>query len=29
VERIVMAWLLTLPVTGLLGAGFVWLLRVL
>ena len=29
VERIVMAWLLTLPVTGLLGAGFVWLSRVL
>ena len=27
VERIVFAWVLTLPVTGLLGAAFVWLLR--
>jgi len=27
VERIVMAWLLTLPVTGLIGAGLVLLLR--
>lgn len=29
VERIVWAWVLTLPVTGLLGALFVWLFRVL
>ena len=29
VERIVMAWLLTLPVTGLLGALFVWLFKTL
>ncbi len=28
VERIVFAWMLTLPVTGLLGAGLVWLFRV-
>jgi PiT family inorganic phosphate transporter len=27
VERIVWAWVLTLPVTGLLGYGFVHLLR--
>ena len=27
VERIVLAWLLTLPVTGLLGAFLVWILR--
>ncbi len=27
VERIVMAWLLTLPVTGLIGALLVWILR--
>jgi PiT family inorganic phosphate transporter len=27
VERIVLAWVLTLPVTALLGAFFVWLLR--
>jgi PiT family inorganic phosphate transporter len=27
VERIVFAWVLTLPVTGLLGAGFVWLVN--
>jgi len=27
VERIVFAWVLTLPVTGLLGAAFVWLLQ--
>jgi PiT family inorganic phosphate transporter len=29
VEQIVWAWVLTLPVTGLLGALFVWLFRVL
>jgi PiT family inorganic phosphate transporter len=29
VETIVWAWVLTLPVTGLLGAGFVWLARAL
>jgi PiT family inorganic phosphate transporter len=28
VERIVFAWVLTLPVTALLGAGLVWLFRV-
>lgn len=28
VERIVWAWVLTLPVTGLLGAAFVWMSRV-
>lgn len=27
VERIVWAWVLTLPVTGLLGAALVWLYR--
>ena len=27
VERIVFAWILTLPVTGLLGAALVWLSR--
>jgi PiT family inorganic phosphate transporter len=27
VERIVWAWVLTLPVTALLGASFVWLFR--
>jgi PiT family inorganic phosphate transporter len=29
VERIVWAWVLTLPVTALLGAAFVWLSRAL
>ena len=29
VERIVWAWVLTLPVTGLLGFAFVWLSRML
>jgi inorganic phosphate transporter, PiT family len=28
VETIVWAWVLTLPVTALLGAAFVWLSRV-
>jgi len=28
VERIVFAWILTLPVTGLLGASLVWIFRV-
>jgi len=27
VERIVWAWVLTLPITALVGAGFVWLFQ--